>query len=445
MALLRTLLFLSLLAPSTSHSRTLSRQIPIGNGNSNLSGRVYTDHYLFTRGPNEGTLEQSSLSAWLDFDTHSENGLGLRAVGQLDSFYRSILNPSEASFKASLREGYVSFLGTGTEIRIGQQIIPWGKSDGVNPTDYFTAKDYTLLNPDDEVRRLGALAANLSFTPKQGTSPVTFQLVVQANYPQAKLLIPAQSIPQGIAFQRYPDSPVPFQRNSFEIGGKIAFQKSDFDFSLSAFSGYSHFPQYLVDPNTLAVRPFNPAETAVGGDASFTLDAYIIRLESALHMPENGRDTDPLAGLVQPWHWDSVVGVERPIGDDFRAQIQFLYRWHPYFRSPNISTPNPVLNQLLVGVANANAILLNYQRQGNPGATFRFGYANEKSDFSADAFLIGYFSQGQDYLFRPQVGYTPLTNLKFTLGADLYGGDPGRPLGALRDRTHVFIEGKYVF
>jgi hypothetical protein len=434
-----------LLANDPAFARSRSRDIPLGNGNTNLSGRIYTDQYLFLRGADEGTLEQSSLSAWLDFDTHSESGLGLRAIGQFDAFYRSILNPAEPSFKAQLREGYVSYLGTGTEIKIGQQIIPWGKSDGVNPTDYFTAKDYTLLNPDDEVRRLGALAANLSFTPKQGTSPFTFQFVVQANYPQTKLLIPAGSIPAGISFQRYPDAPVPFQMNSFEFGGKISFQKPDFDFSISAFSGYTHFPQYIVDPATLSVRPITPAETAVGGDASFTLDAYIVRLESALHMPENGRDTDPLAGLVQPWHWDSVVGVERPIGDDFRAQFQFLYRWYVYYRNPTIATANPALNQLILGVANANALILNYQRQGNPGATFRLGYASEQSDFSADVFLIGYFSQGQDYLLRPQLGYTPITNLKFTLGADIYGGDESRPLGALRDRTHAFFEGKYVF
>jgi len=116
-----------------------------------------------------------------------------------------------------------------------------------------------------------------------------------------------------------------------------------------------------------------------------------------------------------------------------------------YYRNPTIATPNPTLNQLLLGVANANALILNYQRQGNPGATFRLAYANEQSDFSADVFLIGYFSQGQDYLLRPQLGYTPVTNLKFTLGADLYGGDQSRPLGALRDRTHAFFEGKYVF
>ena len=436
---------LLLLQLDDAFSKTRARDIPLGNGNTNLSGRIYTDHYLFLQGANEGTLEQSSLSGWLDFDTHSETGLGLRAIGQFDAFYRSISDSLNPSFKASLREGYVSFLGTGVEIKIGQQIIPWGKSDGVNPTDYFTAKDYTLLNPDDEVRRMGALAANLSFTPKQGTSPVTFQVVVQANYPQTRLLIPEGSIPPGIAFQRYPDSPIPFQSSSFEFGGRILFQKPDFDFSLSAFSGFTHFPQYIVDPGTLQVRPITPAETAVGGDASFNIDAFVVRLESALHMPENGRDTDPLAGLVQPWHWDSVVGVERPIGDDFRAQFQFLYRWYVFYRSPTIATPNPTLNQLILGVANANALILNYQRQSNPGATFRLGYASEQSDFSADVFLIGYFSQGQDYLVRPQLGYTPVTNLKLTLGADIYGGDPTRPLGALRDRTHGFFEAKYLF
>ncbi|NDG84058.1 MAG: hypothetical protein EBX52_03350 [Proteobacteria bacterium] len=363
-----------------------------GDEGVSLNGRIYTDQYVFTRGTRAGNLEQSNLSAWLDLDAHTSNGFGARIIGQGDAFYRSIEDASKPSFRATLREGYASYLGTGIEVKIGQQIIPWGKSDGVNPTDYFTAKNLTLLNPDEEVRRTGAFAANLSYTPAEGNSPLTFQLVAQANAPQTKLLIPDQSIPGGIQFERYLDTPLPFQ-GRYEIGGKISLLKPDFDVSLSAFRGYSHFPQYQLNPGTLAVSPIYPGQTAVGADASFTAKQYIFRFESALLMPDNGKETDPAAGTVD----------------------------------------------------RANALILNYQYRGNPGATFRLSYSNDHSDFSGDVFLIGYFGYGQDFLLRPQMGYTPVTNLKLTLGADLYGGNVSRPLGALRDRSHVFFETRYLF
>jgi hypothetical protein len=59
--------------------------------------------------------------------------------------------------------------------------------------------------------------------------------------------------------------------------------------------------------------------------------------------------------------------------------------------------------------------------------------------------MVGYFAGGESFLLRPQIGYTPVTNLKLVTGADLYGGNPNRPLGALKDRSHAFFEAKYVF
>jgi hypothetical protein len=59
--------------------------------------------------------------------------------------------------------------------------------------------------------------------------------------------------------------------------------------------------------------------------------------------------------------------------------------------------------------------------------------------------MVGYFASGESFLIRPQVGYTPFTNMKLITGADLYGGNPDRPLGALRSRSHLFFEAKYVF
>ncbi len=409
-----------------------------------VGGRVYTDQYVFTSAPNSGNLEQSSLSAWLDVDSRLGQGFGVRAIAQGDAFYRSIAEPSRPSVRATLREGYLSWLGTGIELKLGQQILPWGKSDGVNPTDYFTAKNLTLLNPDEEVRRSGGFALNLTVTPDEGNSPFSFQVVAQADSPRTKLLIPAQSIPSQVQFTQSIDSPRPFQGN-YEIGGKISYLQSDFDLSLSAFRGYSRFPQYVLNAATLSVAPIYPAQTAVGADGSFTAGDHILRFETALLMPDNGKDTDPLAGFVEPWHWDSVVGVERPIGDDFRAQIQLLYRWHLFFPAANAATGNPLIDQLASGIARANALILNYQYRGNPGATFRFAYSSEHSDFSGDVFLIGYFANGQDYLIRPQIGYTPVTNLKLLAGADIYGGNESRPLGALRARSHVFFETRYLF
>jgi hypothetical protein len=384
-------------------------------------------------------MEQSSVSAWLDLTADLAEKSGVRMITQLDAFARDINHPDTGSARVRVREAYYYYLGEGIEFRAGQQIIPWGRSDGVNPTDYFTAKDMTLLNPDDEVRRLGAPGLNFSFTPRGGASPFTLQWVLQFTYPQMRMLIPDQSIPAGISFEKLAPAPDWFRSDSMETGLKLSYLGSAYDVSISAFRGRSHYAQYVFDPGVGGIRAVHPGETAVGGDASFTWDALVFRLETALHMPDNGTREDPNFGLVQPWHWDSVLGVERPLGDEFRIQAQFLYRWHLFYPSATAFLP------IQVAVGNANALILNYQDQGNPGGTLRLAWQKEGSNLSADVFMVGYFAGGESFLLRPQVGYTPVTNLKFIGGADLYGGNEARPLGALRSRSHVFLEAKYVF
>jgi hypothetical protein len=227
-------------------------------------GRIYSDQYWFTAGNRPGEFEQSSVSAWLDLSSELSTKSGFRGVVQLDAFYRDINHPESSSARTRVREAYYSYLGDGIEFRVGQQIIPWGRSDGVNPTDYFTAKDMTLLNPDDEVRRLGAPGFSFSYTPDGGASPFTLQIVFQAAYPQMRMLIPDQSIPPGIVFEKNAPAPEWFRSDSMEAGMKLAYQQSSFDFSISAFRGRSQYAQYLFDLPSSSIRAVHPGETAVG-------------------------------------------------------------------------------------------------------------------------------------------------------------------------------------
>jgi hypothetical protein len=69
-----------------------------------------------------------------------------------------------------------------------------------------------------------------------------------------------------------------------EYGLKVSYLKPDFDLSLSWYRGYSHFSEYVYNPAQNSITPIQPAETAVGSDASFTVQNYVIRMETALHM-----------------------------------------------------------------------------------------------------------------------------------------------------------------
>ena len=48
-----------------------------------------------------------------------------------------------------LREAYVDVRLGRLDLRLGRQIVAWGRADGVNPTDNLTGDDVTLLVPDE--------------------------------------------------------------------------------------------------------------------------------------------------------------------------------------------------------------------------------------------------------------------------------------------------------
>ena len=103
-------------------------------------------------------IAQDSASLWLEGDPElrREWRRALHPHRERDPKLNRFGVGSPASqFNVGLREAWISYAKNGWEAKLGQQIIPWGKSDIINPTDFLTAKNYTFFNPDQEVRRLG--------------------------------------------------------------------------------------------------------------------------------------------------------------------------------------------------------------------------------------------------------------------------------------------------
>lgn len=431
----------------------LSAQLSFAAELGEITGRIFTDQYplLYNSESRASVLQQSSVSLWLEASPQISERWGAHGVYAANFFARSIVGTvgaagsNDLSYQGQLREGYLGFLSDGLELRAGRQIIPWGKSDGVNPTDYLTAKDYTFLNPDDETRRTGAETLLLSWTPRNGNSPFNFNFIFQPSYPQNRLLIPSTAIPAGlpIPVQVNASAPAEFSSEFQQVAIKAAYLGAHFDVSLSAFRGWSATPQYMLEES--AIVPKSVRESAVGADASFSSGASTFRIESALHMPEGGMPGDTLFGVLQPWRWTTVAGIERPFGESFRGQLQFVFQNSLQSLSAESYTDSSLVSTAIQReIGKTNALLLDFQRANQFGATFRLAYAPEASRWNMEAVSLVYFPGG-DYYLRPLVGYRPMENVKLSVGADLYGGPADLRLGALRSYSTAFAEAKYVF
>jgi hypothetical protein len=45
----------------------------------------------------------------------------------------------------TLLEGFLTFRFARAELRLGKQIVAWGRADGINPTDNLTPRDYSVM------------------------------------------------------------------------------------------------------------------------------------------------------------------------------------------------------------------------------------------------------------------------------------------------------------
>jgi len=408
------------------------------------SGKLTLARYTqaFTRTSKDGDPLQSSGSLWLSLGPKLPEPFFFKAEVLGTVFYDSIDRRGDWDADADVKELWAGIDRSGFEFRAGQLLVPWGKTDGVNPTDYLTGRDLNYLSRDDAFTRLGAPGVFAAFTPNGGDSPFQFTGVWNFSYAQSRLLIPPEAVPAGLPVVTKASNPE-IGSDHFEFAGKIAYLGWSWDASISAFHGRSHFPQFVYE-NGVASPAF-VKEEAIGADFSRTFDGAVLRFETAyFFMYDGARGLEDMA-LTQPDHWDFVAGFERPFGTGFRALVQALYRYYPVLPDSQAYVgPDPVTTAIARGVARANALLVNYQEKSRLGATLMVSYESPEGDFEASVNVIGNFVGG-DYRLSPELGYRVFPNAKVYLGANYYGGPDDRPIGALKNYSTVFVEGQYAF
>lgn len=413
-----------------------------------FSGRAFEDLYLPTKDHVGTTFEQASTSLWLQGDTRISNALAARAEYQGDFFANARLTGDRPGphLRNRLREGWTEYFANGFQVRVGKQIIPWGKSDGINPTDFLTARESNFLNHDAEVTRVGGVALLASYTPSGGASPASFTIVAQPWFPKGDYLVPAAAIPRGVSIGEVQE-PGRSTRNT-EVAGKAAYAGDGWDASVSYFHGFDHRPVFaetshaIVSPTAYTVnaqRIFQRVNAA-GADASYSGGPWVYRFETAYLWTEGGKSM-----LLIPSHWDLVVGAERPFLDNFRVQAQLVSRYFPDWSDP-AAAPGPDAVSIAINrqIAAANALLQQYQHRWGTASTLRISYALEQPAISAELLWYEGLNDG-DYYLRPMLSYGVLESLRWYLGYDHYGGPADKSIGSLQTYNAVFTEVKLSF
>ena len=207
-----------------------------------------------------------------------------------------------------VREAWAAVSPGMIDIRLGRQIISWGRADAINPTNNITPKDETVLSSEFDDTRLG----NELIQVRSKIGPSSIQGIWVPYYRPDVLLIAGAKIPSGISIS----DPV-YPENLFKNGGyalRLECTLPSADGSLSYFNGYGTLPGFDVTLSQAGLSLFPHAyRMQVGGaDFSTAIGSFGVRGEAAIKYPIE--DYDEKAYIPNPYA-QYVIGLDKAIGN----------------------------------------------------------------------------------------------------------------------------------
>jgi hypothetical protein len=372
---------------------------------------------------------------------------------------RSGLQGGARELILDLREAYVDAYVGPLDLRIGHQIIVWGRADGINPTNNLMPFDLRVRSPIEDDRRVGNLGvrAFYNLTPVR-LEGVWLPLYVAAHYPP-------------IALDEYivmtePSFPAPELEKG--LGAvRVHVELAAFEASVSYVRGYAPLPGIAlrdftvgVDPPAVRVGRTAYAQHVVGFDASTALgDVVTLRAEAAYRQPDHYEshvhaarpDVQYVIGADRSFgslsvigqyigryvlDWSREAGPEEPI--DPETLVRFM---EPLPRSLRASITQSIEDEL----AMRNQIVFQQTARVQHMASLRLEWLALHDTLSLSALGFVNFTT-QEWLVFPKLGYRMSDAMTTYVGAEVYVGPTDTLLDLIDEQlTAVYAELRYAF
>ena len=345
-----------------------------------------------------------------------------------------------------VREAYVNaYLGP-VDLRLGKQVIVWGRADVLNPTNNLTPNDLRIRSPIDDDRRIGNVAARAFLR----LAPLRFEGVWVPFYVPSEL--PQVFLPEFVNFGTpvYPD---PLLRNGLGAG-RIHLELPSFEMSVSYLQGPAPLPGLTLtgltfDPNTPSVLVSRTAyrQQVVGFDFSTAIGTLVaIRGEAAYRRPFNYQERiyNPRPDLQYALGADHTFGSVSVIAQYLG---RYAFDWQKQTGAateldPNVLKMDPGLGEsyrktytatINDQLAKTNQILFTQTARVQHLATVRVEWLTLHDTLSLS--LLGLVNvTTKEWLAAPKLGYRLSDTLTAYLGAEILTG-PKDTLFGIVDQT----------
>ncbi|HXS15706.1 MAG TPA: DUF1302 family protein [Polyangiaceae bacterium] len=343
------------------------------------------------------------------------------------------------------REVYASaYLGP-FELRLGKQVIVWGRADGFNPTSNIAAVDFRIRSPIEDDRRIGSVGARAFLT----FNPIKLEAVWVPLYEPT--MYPTFEIDDTVTSFVDPNYPSVSMADSL-YAGRVHLELSAFDASVSYLHGYAPLPgveleSYQVGSEStggsergyIHVRRRAYLQHVFGADfATAVSDWFGLRGEGAYRLPVECK-TGPCSFAAKPdIQW--VLGIDREFGPvSIIAQYlgKYTFDWeekHPVddrgadgILALNPNNPDDVADAdaaIRNSIFNTNQMLFNQLYQLQSLASVRLEWKTMHETLSISALGLYNFNT-HEWLVSPKLGYAFGNGLNAYVGAEIYSGPSG--------------------
>ncbi len=328
-----------------------------------------------------------------------------------------------------LKEAYLLYEGDAFDLRLGQQQIVWGKTDGLRLLDIINPLDMREFILDDFLdSRIGVVAARLNWYPDSDLEQEVELLLIPDARPSvaaptgSRWAFALPTVPAGLAVQQLAPTEPNWSATNSEAGIAWRADVGGWDLSANYFYGWKDTPNALRRrlPGLLQVKLTHVRMQTLGGSFSNAFGAFVVRGEMAVNLRE-GIDAQgtTFADTVQ----------RRATLNTALAVEWTKYNW----------TISPQL--FLRHVDGWNPALLEPKDAGFWTLRIATDFMHEK--LTPEVLLLADWAAG-GWLARLKAGYAWSDQVTTRLGADIFGGHRGL-LGQFANNDRVYLASEYSF
>lgn len=377
-----------------------------------------TEHYFEMR--NDARIERL-------FNFGENVKMKLSVDGQYDAVRSRVDSYDVEVDRFQLWEGYFTLKRGSFDFKAGQQVIRWGKSDELNPTDVFTPENFSeFLNRIMRAERkipVPALKVDYYHSDSQVLEGIWVPIFIENKWGtrDSDWSPYVRRTYEGLGFMREEKTPAKQLKNS-SVALKWMRIGETADFSLSYSYHFNQNPSshLLVNEGKYVTKHFR--QHTIGSDFETVIGKLGLRGEAAYTTKNSYINIDPLdedrTSLRDSF--TSIAGVDYTFGENLYCNLQYMQEY--IFDYPDYTIEQEYSDSYIWKVSKT------------------FLRDKLKLETIGRSFL-----SRRDYFYKLSASYDINDNLRFTLGADVFDGDEDTSFGQFDRNDQVFAHLKYFF